>query len=116
VHDLGRIIETGNEVKVGYEHIYDVVRCIPRGRVATYGQVAELAGVPGQPRRTGYALSGLPADSGVPWHRVINAQGKISFPPNSSHAKLQRRLLKQEGVKFDSAARIDLSLFRWRPK
>ena len=105
-----------DEVKVGHERIYEVIQRIPRGRVATYGQIAELAGIPGQPRRIGYALSALPTGSGIPWHRVINAQGKISFPPGSAHEKLQRRLLKQEGVVFDSAGRIKLSLFRWQMK
>ena len=103
-------------MKVGYDHIYDVIRGIPRGRVATYGQIADLAGIAGQPRRVGYALSALMPESGVPWQRVINAQGKISFPPGSAHAKLQRRLLRQEGVVFDSSGRINLSVFRWREK
>ncbi len=103
-------------MKIGYDQIYDVIRTIPRGRVATYGQIAELAGIAGQPRRVGYALSALPDNSGVPWHRVINAQGKISFPAGSAHEKLQRRLLKQEGVTFGSGSRIKLELFQWRPK
>jgi methylated-DNA-protein-cysteine methyltransferase-like protein len=103
-----------DEVKVGHDRIYEVIRRIPRGRVATYGQVADLAGIPGQPRRIGYALSALAPDSGIPWHRVINAQGKISFPPRSAHEKLQRRLLTQEGVVFDSTGHTNLSLFRWR--
>jgi len=105
-----------DEVKVGHDRIFEVIRRIPRGRVATYGQIAELAGIPGQPRRIGYALSALPANSGIPWHRVINAQGRISFPPRSGHERLQRRLLKQEGIIFDGTARINLSLFRWQPK
>jgi methylated-DNA-protein-cysteine methyltransferase-like protein len=103
-----------DEVKVGHDRIYEVIRRIPRGRVATYGQIADLAGIPGQPRRIGYALSALPADSGIPWHRVINAQGKISFPSRSAHERLQRRLLRQEGIVFDSTRRIKLSLFRWQ--
>jgi methylated-DNA-protein-cysteine methyltransferase related protein len=103
-------------MKIGYDHIYDVIREIPRGRVATYGQIAELAGIAGQPRRVGYALSALPADSGVPWQRVINAQGKTSFPPLSAHAKMQRRLLKQEGISFASSGRINLALFRWQAR
>jgi methylated-DNA-protein-cysteine methyltransferase related protein len=103
-----------DEVKVGYDRIFDVIRDIPRGRVATYGQIADLSGIAGQPRRIGYALSALPADSGVPWHRVINAQGKISFPSGSAHAKLQRRLLRQEGVAFDSSGRVNLAVFRWQ--
>jgi methylated-DNA-protein-cysteine methyltransferase-like protein len=103
-------------MKVGHDRIYEVIRRIPRGRVATYGQISDLAGIPGQARRTGYALAALPPDSGMPWHRVINAQGRSSFPPGSAHEKLQRRLLRQEGVEFDSSGRIDLSLFRWQIK
>jgi methylated-DNA-protein-cysteine methyltransferase-like protein len=102
-------------MRVGYDGIYSVVRQIPRGRVATYGQIAELAGIPGQPRRTGYALSALPEGSDVPWHRVINAQGRLSFPPNSTATRLQKRLLRQEGVIFDKTGRIALARFQWRP-
>ena len=101
-------------MKVGHDRIYEVIGGIPRGRVATYGQIAELAGIPGQPRRIGYALSALPADSGIPWHRVINVQGRISFPPQSKQFNLQRRLLRQERVVFDSSMRIDLACFQWR--
>jgi len=103
-------------LKVGYVNIYDVIARIPRRRVATYGQIAELAGIPGQPRRVGYALSALPGDSGVPWHRVINAKGMISFRSGTGPDKNQRRLLKREGVVFDSSGRIDLTRFQWRPR
>jgi methylated-DNA-protein-cysteine methyltransferase-like protein len=95
---------------ITFDSIYEVVRLIPKGRVATYGQIAELAGIARQPRRVGYALSALAADSGVPWHRVINARGEIS---NVSSANLQRRLLKQEGIVFDAQGRIPLDRFRW---
>jgi methylated-DNA-protein-cysteine methyltransferase-like protein len=103
-------------MKTGYGQIYDVVREIPRGRVATYGQIAELAGIPGQPRRVGYALSALPRGTAVPWHRVINAQGRISFPAGSGPGKLQRRLLRQEGIVFDKSRRIDFARFRWEAR
>ena len=103
-------------MKIGYAEIYDVIARIPPRRVATYGQIAELAGIPGQPRRIGYALSALPGDSGIPWHRVINAKGMISFRSNTGPSKLQRRLLKREGIVFDSSGRIDLSRFQWRPR
>jgi methylated-DNA-protein-cysteine methyltransferase-like protein len=103
-------------MKVGHDRIYEVVSSIPRGRVATYGQVAELAGIPGQSRRIGYALSALPDGSPIPWHRVINAQGKISFRTHSGPEKLQRRLLKQEGIAFNASQRIDLDRFQWRPR
>jgi methylated-DNA-protein-cysteine methyltransferase-like protein len=103
-------------LKVGYSEIYEVVARIPRRRVATYGQIAELAGIPGQPRRIGYALSALTGNAGIPWHRVINAKGMISSRSGSGPDKLQRRLLQKEGIVFDSSGRIDLSRFQWRPR
>jgi methylated-DNA-protein-cysteine methyltransferase-like protein len=103
-------------LKIGYSEIYEVVARIPRRRVATYGQIAELAGIPGQPRRIGYALSALTGNTGIPWHRVINAKGMISSRSGSGPDKLQRRLLQKEGIVFDSSGRIDLSRFQWRPR
>ena len=103
-------------MKIRFDAIYDVVVQIPRGRVATYGQIAELAGMPRQPRRVGYALSALPKNSGVPWHRVINAKGEISVRSGGSPDPVQRRLLKQEGIAFDRGGRISLDRFRWVPK
>jgi len=94
--------------------IHDVVSRIPRGRVATYGQIARLAGLPGQARLVGYALHALPAGTPVPWQRVVNAQGAISV--RSGHETNQRRLLEREGVEFDSRGRIPLDSFQWRPK
>lgn len=96
-------------------HIYAVVRRIPRGRVATYGQVARLAGMPRQARQVGYALNRLPEDSGVPWHRVINAQGEISARAIPDDARLQRILLSAEGVRFNPAGRIALDRYLWNP-
>jgi methylated-DNA-protein-cysteine methyltransferase-like protein len=90
-----------------YAKIWQAVREIPRGRVASYGQVAEIAGFAGQARQVGYALHALPKSSGVPWHRVINAQGKISFPPRSRPYKEQRKRLEAEGVAF-LGGRVDL--------
>ena len=103
-------------MKITFEAIYDVVMRIPRGRVATYGQIAELAGIPRQPRRIGYALSALPQGSGVPWHRVINARGEISVRSKGRAETVQRRLLKQEGIIFGRDGRIPLERFRWEPK
>ncbi|HWK88389.1 MAG TPA: MGMT family protein [Longimicrobium sp.] len=98
-----------------YARIYAVVRKVPRGRVATYGQVAERAGLPGHARQVGYALHAL-ADDRVPWHRVVNAQGCISarkYEPGGS--LLQRIRLEEEGVEFDARGRIPLKKFGWRP-
>jgi len=101
----------------GYERIYAVVRRIPKGRVASYGQVAAFAGLPQQARRVGYALAALRrVDRGVPWQRVINARGEISARGEPGAEELQRLLLQREGVRFDAAGRIDLSRYGWRPR
>jgi methylated-DNA-protein-cysteine methyltransferase-like protein len=96
-----------------FERIYRVVRRIPRGRVATYGQVAALAGFPSQPRLAGYALHALPHDTDVPWHRVVNAAGRLSLPKQDGHYDLQRALLVGEKVAF-VGDRIDLARHQWR--
>jgi methylated-DNA-protein-cysteine methyltransferase-like protein len=99
-----------------YQRIYAVVRRIPRGRVATYGQVAALAGIPGHARQVGYALHALPAESGVPWHRVINARGEISLRALNDNDRLQRMLLVREGVRLSREGKISLDHYRWRPR
>lgn len=97
--------------------IYRVVRRIPAGRVATYGQVAWLAGLPGQARLVGYAMHAAAADDLVPWHRVVNAQGGISARSDGPGASvLQRLRLEQEAVVFDARGRIALEQFRWTPR
>jgi methylated-DNA-protein-cysteine methyltransferase-like protein len=96
-----------------YQRIYRVVRRIPRGRVATYGQIAELAGLAGHARQVGYALHATPEAEDLPWHRVVNARGQISLPALAGD--IQRQLLEQEGVIF-SGERIDLARYRWRPR
>ena len=99
-----------------YQSIYAVVRRIPRGRVATYGQVAALAGLSGHARMVGYALSAVPAYSTVPWHRVINAAGRISLRPAAGGGVTQRLLLEREGVRFNTRGRTDLERFGWQPR
>ena len=101
-----------------WARIYAVVRRIPRGRVATYGQVAELAGLPGQARLVGYALAAVAEGSSLPWHRVINAEGRVSARGGGEGAgatMLQRLRLEQEGVTFGPGARVPLARFRWAP-
>lgn len=100
-----------------HQRIRGTVSRIPRGRVATYGQIAGLAGFPGQPRLVGYVLSALPEDSRVPWHRVVNALGRVS--PRSGGRephRLQQVLLEREGVRFGPDGTISLSRFRWTPR
>ena len=96
--------------------IYTVVERIPRGRVATYGQVAQLANLSGHARQVGYALHALPMNSHIPWHRVINARGEISSRHDPACKHRQRHLLEKEGVVFDGRARIALLRFRWKPR
>ncbi|HXE58821.1 MAG TPA: MGMT family protein [Gemmatimonadales bacterium] len=99
-----------------YARIYAVVRRIPPGRVATYGQVAALAGLPGRARQVGYALHALPPHSRVPWHRVVNAQGRISRRARPGDELTQRLLLEREGVRFDAGSRLALAHYGWRPR
>ena len=94
--------------------IYAVVKRIPRGRVATYGQVATLAGLDGHARQVGYALHDLPPQSNVPWHRVINARGEISARSAGDSHELQRMLLEAEGVDFSLDGRVELKKYRWK--
>jgi methylated-DNA-protein-cysteine methyltransferase related protein len=96
-----------------YTKFYAVIRRIPRGRVATYGQIARLAGFPGHARQVGYALFALKSSTAVPWQRVINAAGRISLRATSG-AISQRMLLEREGVRF-VGDRVPLATFGWKP-
>jgi methylated-DNA-protein-cysteine methyltransferase-like protein len=95
-----------------FEQVYAVVGCIPPGRVATYGQIARLLGQPHAARTVGWAMRGAPEDRDIPWHRVVNAAGRISLPSPDGIAE-QRRLLLSEGVVFGRDERIDLTRFGW---
>lgn len=99
------------------ERVARVVAAIPRGRVATYGQVAALAGAPGAARRVGAVLRALPADARVPWQRVVSAPGRVApaLMRGSAGAR-QARLLRREGVAVDASGRIDLRAHAWRPR
>lgn len=96
-----------------YHRIYRVVGRIPRGRVASYGVVARLAGRPGAARLVGWALAALRGDHEVPWWRVINAAGRISLPPHDHSSALQRALLLGEGVRFGPGGTISLAAHGW---
>jgi len=109
-------LETGADVPRNLDYldrIYSTVMSIPPGRVATYGQVAEAAGLPRRARLVGTALKNLTEDSAVPWHRVVNARGEISVRPRPDATTEQRLLLEDEGVVFQSDGRIDLTEFGW---
>jgi methylated-DNA-protein-cysteine methyltransferase-like protein len=96
--------------------VWSVVRRIPRGRVATYGQIARLAGLGAAARQVGYALHGLPDGTTVPWHRVINAAGRISARGVAGWAMEQRIRLEVEGVRFNARGAVDLARYRWDPR
>ena len=96
-----------------YHRIYRVIRHIPKGRVATYGVVARLAGRPGAARTVGWALSALGEDSDVPWWRVLNVSGRISLAAQHHSAVVQRALLLREGVKFAPGGTVNLAVFGW---
>ncbi|MBC8067228.1 MAG: MGMT family protein [Deltaproteobacteria bacterium] len=96
-----------------YRRIYATVTRIPAGRVASYGQIAQLAGLPGGARQVGYALHAIPEGTNLPWHRVVNARGEISL--DGEPAREQKQRLRREGVRFDARDRIDLRAFGWTP-
>ena len=96
-----------------YLRMYEVIRRVPEGRVATYGQVAVIAGLPGHARQVGYALHASRAEDELPWQRIVNAKGEVSPRSEPGYEGLQRAMLEAEGVVFNSAGRIDLKRFRW---
>jgi methylated-DNA-protein-cysteine methyltransferase related protein len=108
----------GFRVKAGAsaaDEIYEAIRQIPRGTVATYGQIAQLAGLPSHARMVGWAMRSHPEGVDIPWYRVVNSGGRSSLPPGGEGARLQRSLLEAEGVEFSEEGRISLRRFQWRP-
>ena len=100
-----------------WHEFYGIVRRIPKGRVATYGQVADLAGYPRHARQVGYALHALRGSAEkIPWQRVINARGEVSQRSSPDGDRLQRAVLESEGVVFGQSGRIDLDRYGWRPR
>jgi len=97
------------------QRIWLVVTMIPAGKVATYGDVARHAGMPGAARRVGRALRALPDGTSIPWHRVVNAQGEIVVPAGGGARTNQRRRLEAEGIGFCSGTRLNLRRYRWLP-
>lgn len=100
----------------GWSPVYRVVKRVPEGRVATYGQIAALSGMPGAARQVGWALNALDEDHDVPWHRVINAKGEISGRGDKAYEDFQRALLEAEGVEFGRTGRVNLERFAWKPR
>ena len=96
-----------------FELIYQQVRQIPEGKVATYGQIARLVGLPRNARQVGYALSSLKGDHDVPWHRVVNARGEVSTRAHTDYEQFQRILLEEEGIEIGIQGRIRLKQYQW---
>lgn len=105
-----------NQTNNNESTIKATVRKVPRGRVATYGQIALLAGIPKNARQVGTVLRNLPENSKVPWHRIVNSQGRISDRGDGVFAGLQRYLLVEEGVEFGDHDKLDLARVQWKPK
>jgi len=96
--------------------VYDIVAKIPPGRVTSYGQIAALLDEPRAARTVGWAMHSIPDGIELPWHRVINAQGKITFNKHGQGASLQRALLESEGIVFNLKGRVDMSKYQWQPQ
>ena len=94
--------------------IWETIQDIPPGRVAAYGQIAEIAGIPRGARQTAYALRVAPIDLELPWHRVVQASGKSAFDRNSRHFRMQRERLAEEGVPLVNG-KVDMAKYRWQP-
>ena len=96
-----------------FRQVHLVVSGIPPGKVVTYGQIAAFLGHPRAARTVGWALHSIPAGLDLPWHRVINSQGRISGEPTALRAHEQKALLEDEGVLFDASGRVDLQEYGW---
>lgn len=96
--------------------VLSFIKKIPRGKVATYGQIAALAGKPQGSRGVAWLLHSCSASHALPWQRVLNSKGKISFPPGSAEFKKQKKLLESEGVEFSDSNQIDMKRFQWKQK
>ena len=96
------------------EKVFMVLAAVPSGSVVTYGQLADLAGLPRAARMVGRILGNLPKDTELPWHRVINAAGKISLAEDSQSVEVQKARLQEEGIVFNNN-RVSLKKFNWQP-
>ncbi len=101
-------------INPAYERIWTMVNSIPQGKVSSYGQIADFAGLPGRARLVGRSLGFVPTDQAVNWHRVLRSNGQLAFDKGSEHALLQTGLLQQEGVVVINN-RVNMKAFNWQP-
>ena len=106
--------EVGERPSGSFQRLWNVVEAIPEGNVASYGQVAKLAGLNGGARRVGGALAKAPDRGSLPWHRILKTDGKIALPVGSTGRKEQIRRLEEEGVLVEKE-RVDMKKFQWQP-
>lgn len=104
--------KNARDIEFKKQQIWTVVSAIPYGCVASYGQIATMAGLPNYARFVGFCLKNLPKDTLLPWHRIINSQGKISFPLDSARFFRQKELLEKEHV-LVSNGRVSLKKYQW---
>ncbi len=97
-----------------YQRVIDIIKSIPEGKVATYGQIAAYAGNSRAARQVSYILHSSSRKENLPWHRVVNSKGRISLKPNHGY-ELQKRLLEREGIEFNEDDCINLKHFLWVP-
>ena len=97
------------------QRIWKVASLIPAGRVASYGQVADLAGLPGRARLTSKALGQAPRSLNLPWHRILRSSGQIAFAKGSTHADEQQTRLRREGITINNL-RVPMKEFQWQPE
>jgi methylated-DNA-protein-cysteine methyltransferase-like protein len=97
-----------------YVRIWETVKAIPKGKVSSYGQIADLAGLPGRSRLAGTALANTPKSISIPWYRVLRSSGQIAFPKGSEKALEQKTLLMAEGVEVKNL-RVKLKDYGWKP-
>ena len=112
---MEKVTDTSNNSNF-FKMVYELVAQIPPGRVASYGQIATLLGEPRAARTVGWAMHSIPDGLELPWHRVINAQGIITFNAHGQGAELQRALLESEGIVFNLKGRVDMSKYQWQPE
>ncbi|NVK56949.1 MAG: MGMT family protein [Alteromonadaceae bacterium] len=100
--------------RTAVERIRHTVSLVPKGKVASYGQVADLAGLPGRARYVGYCLRNTPSSVSLPWHRIVRSDGKLAFPEHSDTARSQQTLLHAEGITV-SNNRVSIGKYGWQP-